>query len=811
MRWIVLTMLLLLTAVSPLRAEDTAVPGYPPDAQEQGQPLNGEDEQAEPADADDSEHVYELDPVVVSAPVIVRERRAENLEKAVTTTEIAQTDIEDKSAKVLKDVLYQVPGIQISPQRKGTTEFTMRGYDQSKVAMLVDGIPLIESFDGGMDIDNIGLLDISEIIVSRGTTSALYGTRGCTGSINLITREPEHLYTKFSTEFGRHGNYVTSLSNGAPVGNFYYYLSALYDKSNGYEVSKNLDRSEREAWLKKLSRYDLYGFTLDDIYSHPGASAAVYYLNDEGLWDHTGHEKYKLNGKIGYHLTPDLEVGATSFYNITKMENSSYFTDMRSMYTYNSYTQEMDWRLPDTTYILRNRSSLWPQYDDYAISPFMDYRSGKFSLKANAFYYDQSNKFLAYDDPLENVLAFNRDEITMTWSIWTSKTYGLNLYPSYKLLPWNNLNFAMTYYTSSHKEEDQAYNDEATDIIEDYGKGKYETLNMEANYLTLAVEDEMRIRDNVTLTLGVSYDAQDLTRYQKKLDIKGSREMIDQYLAEDDAMLWGTRDSLNPVAGVMYEPIKDFLTIRAAASRKTAFPTLRAYSKTVSPYQESSDLGSRDVQIKPETITNANAGAQLSFLSGRLIWGADYFFSKYDDKITRIYITKSDDYIYRNIDAAVIHGIETTLNYYLYDIFDSVDVGASSTYTYMYSRNQADVEDSFVNKGDRFERLPEHKFTFDLRADFRTGTSLFIFGNLEFNQIQYVMGSVPQTKADFSTDYFYAQNLHDPIKIDIKLSQKLFKRFEVYFLCQNILDDYDADPFNPGPGRSWFAGFKVNL
>jgi iron complex outermembrane receptor protein len=748
--------------------------------------------------------------------IVVKERRIKDIEKNVTvkgstTTEITSEDIEARSDKVLKDVLYQVPGIQVSTQRKGTTQFFMRGYDMSKVAILVDDIPLIDSYTGTMDIDNIGLLDVSEIVVSRGTTSALYGTRGGVGSINLIRKKPTKMYTDFSAEYGEHNNFVTSVSHGAPVGNFYYQFSALYDKSDGYDVSDNLGRQEREEWLRKLSRYDLYGFKLKNIYAHPGSSAAAYYLNDTETWDHTEHEQYKLNGKAGYHITPDLEIGTSLFYNQTEKETSSYFTDMRSMYTYDNYAKKNDWRLPDTTYILRNISGRWPNYDDYAISPYLIYEKGKFGVKANAYFYENSNKFMAYDDPLERVLAYNRDVNTMTWSIWTSQTYGFNIYPSYKFSSWNKLNLALSYYVSNHKEEEQAYNAESTKTIKSYGTDKYEMLYIEAGYLTFAIEDEMRIKENIELTLGVSYDSQDLKKYQRKSGIDGSTQMEDQYLVSNDSMLCGTRDSFNPVAGIVYEPVKDFLKLKAAASKKTSFPTLQAYSNTESPYRTSSDLGSSNVSLKPEKMLNANLGFELSFFHKQLTWGADYFYSKYDDKITRIYITKIDDYIYRNIDSAVIHGAETTLNFNLMDVFNIADVSVSSTYTYVLARNLTDVEDSFINKGIQLEKLPEHKFTFDFRAHFKTDTSLIIFGNFEFNQIQYVMASRPAVNSAFSTSYFYAQKLHDPLKIDVKLSQKIYKNYEVYIMCKNILDDYNADPFNPGPGRMWYAGIKASF
>jgi iron complex outermembrane receptor protein len=767
-------------------------------------------EQAEPDHEAGSQREYRLEGIVV------KERRLKEVEKPLivkggTTTEVTEKDIEERSDKVLKDVLYQVPGIQVVTQRKGNTQFYMRGYDMSKVAILVDDIPLIDSFTGTMDIDNIGLMDIEEIVVSRGATSALYGARGGVGSINLIRKKPTRMYTDVSAEYGEHGNFVTSLSHGAPIGNFYYQFSALYDKSDGYEVSDRLDRREREKWLRRLSRYDLYGFTLNDIYVHPGSSAAVYYLDDTGIWDHIEHEKYKLNGKIGSHVTPALDAGLSFFYNQTDKETSSYFTDMRSMYTYNSYTGDKDWMLPDTTYILRNRSSRWPEYNDYAVSPYVIYEKGNLGVKANAYYYENANKFMAYADPLEKVLAFNRDFFSMTWSIWTSRTYGFNVYPSYQLAPWNRLNFALSYYLNNHTEEEQAYNEASTKTIRYYGAGKFKTLEIEAAYLSFAVEDEMRLGEDIELTLGISYDAQDLMKYQRKLGVDGSTEMVDRYRPEDDPMLWGTYDSVNPVADIIYEPIKDFLKLKAAASRKTSFPTLQIYSQTESPYRASADPESRNVKIKPEKMLNANLGFELSFFDGQLMWGADYFYSKYDDKLTRVYVTKIDDYIYRNIDSAVIHGAETTLNMSLMDVFDVADISFSSTYTYIYSRNQADIDDSFVNKGDQFEHLPEHKLTFDFRTHFRTGTSLIIFGNLELNQIQYAMASRPSTTADFSTSYFYAQQLHNPFKIDVKLSQKIYKHFEAYIMCRNILNDYDADPFNPGSGRTWYTGLKASF
>ena len=53
--------------------------------------------------------------------------------------------------------------------------------------------------------------------------------------------------------------------------------------------------------------------------------------------------------------------------------------------------------------------------------------------------------------------------------------------------------------------------------------------------------------------------------------------------------------------------------------------------------------------------------------------------------------------------------------------------------------------------------------------------------------------------------------LHDPLKLNVKISQKFLKNYEVYVKCDNVLDDYNADPFNPGPGRMFYFGANAKL
>jgi outer membrane receptor protein involved in Fe transport len=255
----------------------------------------------------------------------------------------------------------------------------------------------------------------------------------------------------------------------------------------------------------------------------------------------------------------------------------------------------------------------------------------------------------------------------------------------------------------------------------------------------------------------------------------------------------------------------DLLKLRASGSMKTSFPSLQAYSRIRSPYQETGDSATKVKKLKPETSYNGNTGFELLFLDKKLKWGVDYFYSRYEDKITRIFIAKAGDYIYRNVDAAIMHGMESTLMLNLKDVLGIADIDLSLTYTYIFAENQTNIDSSDVNKGEKIEKLPEHKFTFDFRTHFKTKTSLIIFGYMEYNQIMYAMRAIPATTDEFSRSYFHAQKIHNPLMIDVKVSQKIYYNYEVYVMCRNILDDYAADPLNPGPGRMWYGGTKVRF
>ena len=103
-----------------------------------------------------------------------------------------RTDIVRLGFRTLHDVLRQIPGIQVIEYRTGHQTIWVRGVQSrynNKVLLLIDGVPMHDSFYGHFDIDESQPLDDAERIeVISGPGSVLYGTNAFAGVISITTR-----------------------------------------------------------------------------------------------------------------------------------------------------------------------------------------------------------------------------------------------------------------------------------------------------------------------------------------------------------------------------------------------------------------------------------------------------------------------------------------------------------------------------------------------------------------------------------------------------------------------------------------------
>jgi len=142
-----------------------------------------------------------------------------------------------------------------------------------------------------------------------------------------------------------------------------------------------------------------------------------------------------------------------------------------------------------------------------------------------------------------------------------------------------------------------------------------------------------------------------------------------------------------------------------------------------------------------------------------------------------------------------------------------MSIDTNFSYTYLRVRNlDTDSQDSNIYMGGKLADIPEHQILADVRFNFITGTALNLFGSYTANAIKYAMAANPDpATAPYSTSYYREVKLHNPLMINVKVSQTFLSRYEAFVMCKNIMDDYAADPFNPGPGRQFSFGVKAEL
>ena len=137
--------------------------------------------------------LFAEDSVVKAEQVVITATRTETeiLDVPGHVTVITEEDIKKMGAKNISDILTRQAGIKINNYGAAGAQksISMRGSSSAQVLILINGVRLNDSRQGGADLATIPLDNIEKIEVVRGGTSALYGADAVGGIINIITKK----------------------------------------------------------------------------------------------------------------------------------------------------------------------------------------------------------------------------------------------------------------------------------------------------------------------------------------------------------------------------------------------------------------------------------------------------------------------------------------------------------------------------------------------------------------------------------------------------------------------------------------------
>jgi iron complex outermembrane receptor protein len=232
-------------------------------------------------------------------------------------------------------LLELVPGANIDRANgifSKNASITLRGLNGSpRILVLLDGIPLNKADGGGLNWNRIIPEFINRIEVSKGPTSAVYGSNAMGGVINIITDRPsakiqgqvKAYYGSYNTfgglfsiggKFGANGPIDKRDNSGKEDKGFYYTLNGFYRQGDGYIMVPDDTRDSMD--VKNAMKEGLVAAKIGYQYDNQSYTEIEYnYFNDKRF---DGFEVYEPGG--GYNEYPTHAVRLTSNNKFKKAE-----------------------------------------------------------------------------------------------------------------------------------------------------------------------------------------------------------------------------------------------------------------------------------------------------------------------------------------------------------------------------------------------------------------------------------------------------------------------------------------------------------
>ena len=350
-----------------------------------------------PAAAEDLKQDTEKAGVFTLGEVVVTAER-EKLEGAVDRVD--EEELRQYNRDDLAEALDLMPGVTVS--RRGARNervVFVRGFDVKHVPLFMDGIPIYVMYDGYSDYGRFTTFDVSQIVLSKGAASVLYGPNTMGGAINVITKRPDKPLEANAGIGMASGETTTAYANfGSNQGNWYVQGGAGYLNRDHFNLSDDFEPTDSEG----------------------GGARENSYSRDR-----------KVSFKVGFQPSHKDEYAVSYSKQKAVKGTPPYAGDDPSQ-------KVRYWR--------------WPQWDKESI-----YFNSKTAIGAKSYvkarlYYDAyDNSLFAYDD--DTYSTQNRGSSFRSW--YNDDTMGGSLEAGTELFSRNNLKVALHYKRDQHKEHDE--------------------------------------------------------------------------------------------------------------------------------------------------------------------------------------------------------------------------------------------------------------------------------------------------------------------------------------------------------------------
>ena len=289
-------------------------------------------------------------------------------EKNTTVEAVTSEEMELFNRYNVADAVNLLPGVTLNQvgARNETTVY-VRGLDIKHVPIFQDGIPIYVPYDGYPDLGRFTTFDLSEIVVSKGFTSVLYGPNTMGGAINMISRRPVGLYETDGGAGYETGDTYHAYGNfGTNQGKWYAQGGASYVNSEYFYVSDNFDPTETQGNGRRDNSYYRdrkfnvkFGFTPNQTDEY-----AISYINQHGQKGVPPYAGTDPDETVRYWQWPYWDKESLYFNSLTAIGDQAY---LKSRIYYDKFKNSL-YSYDDENYdTMTKKYAFKSWYDDHTI------------------------------------------------------------------------------------------------------------------------------------------------------------------------------------------------------------------------------------------------------------------------------------------------------------------------------------------------------------------------------------------------------------------------------------------------------------
>lgn len=709
----------------------------------------------------------QLEEVVVTAT----KTEKETADAPATVSVVTSKEIESMNVQSLDEALTFLPGVYAT--RRGghepsvmSTNVLLRGIpDYSRTLVLVDGQTLNDPYIGAVTWESVPPETVDRIEVVPGPFSSLYGGSAMGGVINIITKKPAKREFRPNLGYGSFDTKSLGLSyQDRLMGNLGVILNYGYKESDGYISDEIVLKAGSGTTGARVSGWER---TTDSF------GNAAYKVGDTGR---RGWNSHNAAAKLVADLA-DKSTGSLT---------ASYFSYEKEWERHNTYLRNSAGAEVgsgsvtfsdggDKTITLSESNFLQGPNPKvmYRYSLGYDTKIGKTgSLKASVGY---------VDIPIYDYI------IPLSGATYEKGGAGSRLHrPNTELsglvqasLPAAEKHFVVGGVTAGHREI-KTYQYRISDWrnADETGTTENKTAGNDTSY-GIFLQDEIYLTNHLTAYLGARYDWWTTEGYIEQVKAPAYRN---EYSSR-------SQSHVSPKVSLVYRP-QEPTTFRASFGQAFHPPVLRDTFGWWTPatglvYEPNPDL-------RPETVTSWEAGAEQRFATGTLV-RATYYENRLKDLIYRTQTAATQSIA--NAGKALVKGVELEVRQ---KIGKGLSAFANTTY------NDAKITSNPAKpstEGKRMTRTPQNVFGIGLLAADGPWSGS-VTG-------QYVGKTYANDENLDTVDGVYGS--YDPFFVmNAKVAYKVKEWITASLSIDNLLDRDYYQSFK-APGRSYFGEVSLRF